>query len=104
MQINRPVANDAAARECDGRFLAPTQQRSKHTNRSAHFSDDVVGRDAVDLLSSHSDSAAGAFYLRAEVSENLKHVICVAQVGYPVNDTWFPRQQCRGENRQRGIL
>ena len=71
----------------------------KNTNGRAHFPDDIVGRDTVDLLGSHSHGAARAFHLRAEVSENLEHVIRVAQVGHAVNDTRLASQQCRGENR-----
>ncbi len=71
----------------------------KNTNGGAHFSHDIVGRDRVDLLGSHSHRAARAFHLRTKVSENLQHVIRVAQVGDAVNDAWLPRQQCRGEDR-----
>src|SRR5215471_12172300 len=99
MQIDRPIANDAAAWQGDAGFLAPTQQRSKNTNGRAHFPDDIVGCDAVDLPGSDSDGAARAFHLRTEVSENLEHVIRVAQVGHAMNDTWLPSQQCRGKNR-----
>src|SRR6266705_6697777 len=28
----------------------------------------------------------------------------VAQVGHTMNDAWFPSEQCRGQDRQRGIL
>ena len=104
MQINRPIANDTAAGQRDAGFLAPTQQRSQNTNGRAHFPDDIVRRDTVDLLGSHSHGAARAFHLRTEVSENLQHVIRIAQVGHAVNDTRLPSQQCRGENRQRGIF
>ena len=99
MQINRAIANDTAAGQCDAGFLAPTQQRSKNTNGRAHFANDIVGRDTVDLLGSHSHGAARAFHLRTQMSENLEHVIRIAQVGHAMNDTRLPSQQCRGEDR-----
>src|SRR5262245_36346414 len=101
MQINRPIANDAPAGQSNAGFLAPTQQWSENTNRRANFPYDVVWRDTVDLFGSHSHGAARAFHLRTQVSENLEHVIRVAQVGDTVDDTRLPGQQCRGENRQR---
>src|SRR5262245_2442931 len=98
MQINRPIANDAAAWQRDAGFLASTQQRPKNANGRAHFPDDIVRCDTVDLLGSHSHSATRAFDLCTQVSENLEHVIRIAQVGYAMNDTRLPSQQCRGEN------
>ena len=71
MQINRPIANDTAAGQSNAGLLAPTQQRSKNTNGRAHFANDVVRRDTLDFLGSHSHRAARAFHLRAEVRENL---------------------------------
>ena len=50
MQIDRPVADDAAARQRDGRFFATAQQRAEHANRGAHFAHDIVGRDRFDLF------------------------------------------------------
>ena len=49
MQIDRPIADDAAARQRDGRFLATAQQRPEHADRGAHFSHDFVGRDRFDF-------------------------------------------------------
>src|SRR5262245_35711799 len=104
MQINRPIANDTATGQRNAGFLAPAEQWAKNTNGRAHFPDNIVGRDTVDLLGSHSHGAARTLHLRTEVSENLEHVIRVAQVGHAVNDTWLSSQQCGGENWQRGIL
>ena len=50
MQIDRPIADDAAAGQRDGRFLSPAEQRTEHADRRAHFAHDLVGRDRVDLL------------------------------------------------------
>src|SRR4029077_19347089 len=77
MQINRPVANYATTRQSDGRFLAPTQQWSKNTYRRAHFSNNVVCRNRIDLFRDDTHVAAGAFHLRAEVHQDLQHVMRV---------------------------
>ena len=49
-------------------------------------------------------SLSKSLHLGTKVSEDLKHVIRVAQVGDPMNHTWLPRQQRGSQNRQRGIL
>ena len=67
MQIDRTVADDAAARQRNGGFFASAEQRSDHANRCAHFAHDIVGRDRFDLLRRHADCAAGALHLRAEM-------------------------------------
>ena len=75
-----PVADDAAAGQRDGGFLFPAEQRAEHADGRAHFAHDVVRRLGVDLLGLHRDHAAGPLDLRAEVREDLQHVMDVAQV------------------------
>ena len=104
MQINRPVANYATTRQSDGRFLAPTQQWSKNTNRRAHFSNNVVRRNRIDLFRSDTHGAAGAFHLCAEVHQDLQHVMRVAQVRHAMNEASVAREQCRSQDRQRRIF
>src|SRR4030095_12412466 len=45
MQVDRPVADRAAARQRNGGFSAPRQHRPQHQDRSAHLADHVVWRD-----------------------------------------------------------
>ncbi len=54
VQINWPIANDATAGQGDRRFLAPAQQRPENTNGRAHFPNDVVRRNRMDLFRRHS--------------------------------------------------
>ena len=50
MQIDRPIADDAAAGQRDGRFFAAAEERPEHADRRAHLPHDVVRRDRFDLL------------------------------------------------------
>src|SRR4029453_16049246 len=68
VQINWPIADDTTTGQRDCRFLATAERGSKHTNRSAHLSDDVVGANRMDLFCRDTDGPAGAFHLRAQVS------------------------------------
>src|ERR1043166_6052021 len=99
MQINRSIANDTAARQRNAGLLTTTQQWSQDANGRAHFPDNVVWRNTVNLFGGHGYGATRAFHLCTEVRQNLEHVIRVAQVRHTMNDTWLPSQQCRGENR-----
>ena len=71
-------------------------ERTQHADRCAHFSHDFVGRDRFDLLGVYGDGAAGAFHLRAEMHQDLQHVMRVAQVRNAVQDAGLPREQRRG--------
>src|SRR5437773_76576 len=42
MQVDRPVADNATARQGDSRFLATPKKRSKDANGRAHFSNDII--------------------------------------------------------------
>ena len=104
VQIDRPIADDATSRQRNRRFLAAPEQRAEHANRRAHFSHDVVGRDRFDRVGRDGDGAAGAFHLRAEMHQDLQHVMRVAQVGDAMEDARLAREQRRGEDRQRGVF
>ena len=104
MQIDRPIADDATARHRDGRFFAAAEQRAEHANRRAHFAHDIVGRDRFDLLRGHGDRAAGAFHLRAEMRQNLQHVMRVAQIRHATDDARLACEQRRRQDRQRRVF
>ena len=53
MQIDRPIANDAAAGNETVASAAP-EQRPEHANGRAHLAHDFVGRDRLDLLRLHA--------------------------------------------------
>jgi len=58
----------------------------------------------LNLLRRDADRAAGAFHLRAQMSQNLQHVMRVAQIGHAMNDTRLWRKQRRSQDRQRRIF
>src|SRR6266545_1400662 len=68
VQINWPVADDATSGQSDGRLLASTQRRSKHTHGSAHLPHDIVRGHRVDLFCRDADGATCPLYLRTQVS------------------------------------
>ena len=104
MQINRPIANDATARQRNRRLFAPAKERTNHANRRAHFADDIVGSDRIYFCGRDCDGAAGAFYLRAEVLQNLQHVVRVAQIGHAPNRARLASEKRRRQNRQSRIF
>ena len=48
--------------------------------------------------------AAGALHLRAEMGEDLQHVMDVAQIRHVMDDARLLREQGRGQDRQGGVL
>ncbi len=104
MQINRPIANDATTRQRNRRLFAPAKERTNHANRRAHFADDIVGSDRIYFYGRDCDGAAGAFYLRAEVLQNLQHVVRVAQIGHAPNRARLASEKRRRQNRQSRIF
>src|SRR3982750_1580220 len=100
MQINWPIANDAAAGQSNSGFFAAAQQWSKNTNRSSHSSNDIVRRDRLYLFRRDRNGPAGALHLRAQMGKNLQHVFGVTQIGHPMNDTRFPGEQRRRQDWQ----
>ena len=104
VQVDRAIADDAAARQRNRRFLAAAEQRTDDANRSAHPPDNIIGRNRIDFRGRDRDRAAGAFHFRAEMLQNLQHVMRVAQVRHTVNRARFAGEQRRRQNRQGGIL
>src|SRR5260370_39671869 len=85
MQVNRPIVNDATARQRNRRLFAPAKERTNHANRRAHFADDIVESVRIYFYGRDCDGAAGAFYLRVEVLQNLQLVARVPQIGHAPN-------------------
>ena len=104
VQVNRAVADDAAAGQRDGGLLFAPEQRAEHADGRAHFADDLVRSFGDDFLRLHRDRAARPLDLRAEVREDLQHVMDVAQVGDVVDDARLLGQQRGGEDGQRGVF
>src|SRR3954471_10335622 len=104
MQIDWPIAYDATAGQRHGRFLAPPEQWSDHANRSAHAPNHLVWRNGTDVLRGDGNGSARPFHMRAEVRQDLEHIVRVAQVRYtPDRDRFASQQGCR-QNRQSRVL
>ena len=57
--INRPVADDTAARHRNFAIVQPRQQRTEQADGSAHFADEIVRRDADWFFGASFNYAAG---------------------------------------------
>ncbi len=104
VQIDRAVADDAAAGQGNRGFLFTAKQRTEDADRGAHLADDVVRGLGSDVFGLHGDRAAGALDLAAEFAEDREHVVNVAQVGNARDDAGFLREQGCGQNRKRRVL
>ncbi len=104
MQIDRAITDDAAAGERDGRFLLAPEQWAEHAHGSAHLADDFVRGLGDDFFRLDGDHAAGPLHLRAEVREDLEHVMDIAQVGNVMDDARLLGQQGGREDGERGIF
>src|SRR5205807_6864999 len=60
--------------------------------------------DRLHFVGGDGDNPAGALHLSAEMSEDLQHVMRVAQVRHAMNRARLPSQQGRGQNGEGGVL
>ena len=104
VQVDRTVPDDAAAGQRNRGLFFPAQQRAQDANRCAHFSDDVVGRLGEDLFRFHGHRAAGPLYFATELTKDSEHIMDIAKIRDPRDDTRLLRQQRGGQNRKSGIL
>jgi len=95
VQIDRPVADGAAAGQADRRLTVARQQRPKHKHGRAHLAHDVIGRDRRgDAAGFQGDDPAeilGPPALRGD-----RHAMLVQQVAHGVNVS-EPRQAAQGQ-------
>src|SRR4030095_2093971 len=87
MKIDRTIANHAAAGQRNCRLLGAPKQWTENADRRAHFAHDFVGRDRADAFRLDGDGSTRPFYLGAKVSEDLKHVMDVTQIGHMMDHT-----------------
>ena len=104
VEVDRAVADDASAGQGDTGFAGAGEEGSHDADGGAHFTDEVVGRFAFDGFSGHHDRAAGPFHVGSEASEDLRHVIGVAEIRHAVNDALVACQQSGCENGKCGVL
>ena len=104
MKIDRAVADDAAAGQGDRRLLLAAEQGTEDADGGAHLPHDLVGRDRFDVLRADRHGAARPLHLRAEMGEDLQHVVDVAEIRNVVDDDRLFGEQGGGENRQGRVL
>ena len=104
VEIDRPVADDAAPRHGDRGLPLAAQERTQDANRGAHLADNLVRSGGGDFFRLHGDRAAGPLHGGAQVVEDLEHVMHVREIGNMMDDTFLLREQGGGEDRQGGVL
>ena len=112
VQVDRAVADRAAAGHRDGRLAAARQHRAEHQDRGAHLAHQIIGRDIRGdprRLHAHHPSEI----LRARPLNDRRDAELVHQVLEPVNISEARQvaqgqrllgEQRAGNERERGIL
>jgi ABC-type dipeptide/oligopeptide/nickel transport system ATPase subunit len=102
MQINRPVANDAAARQGNGGLSQSCDERTEDANRSPHLADQIIRSfRGSQRLGIHRDRSARAIHRRSHGSQNAEHVVRVAHIWNAPDDALFLGQQGSRQDWQR---
>ena len=106
VKIDGTIADDATARQRNGGLFLAAEQGPEHADRGAHLADDFMALGAWVVIVSGlgGDHTAGPFDLRAEMRENLQHVMDVAEIGHMMDDARLLGQQCRCEDGERGVF
>ena len=105
MQVDRPHADRAAARQRDAHPARASEQRSENEHRGPHRFDQIVGRvRGTDLSSLHRGLCAGGRQKDADVPQELFHRADVPHVGQVREANRLGRQESRRQARQRGVL
>ncbi len=104
VKVDRPIADHAAAGKRNDRLLLPAEQRPKHADGCAHFPHNLVGSLRLDVLRLDPDRAAGALHTRAEMREDLEHVVDVREVGHVGDRARLLREKGRSEDGQRAVF
>ena len=97
MQVDRPVADCAAARQTDRRFARAANQRPEHEDRRAHLADDVIGRGGAGQPPG-AQRHHPAEILRPRSLHQRRDAELVEQVPETV-DIGEPRQEVGGRSR-----
>jgi hypothetical protein len=112
VQVDRAVADRAAAGQRHGRLARTGEQRAEHQDRGAHLADDVIGGDGRGQPAgsrSHDPAEivrAGAFD-RSRGAELVEQMAEAVDIGEPRQVAQRQRligQQRAGHQRKRGIL
>ncbi len=107
VQIDRPGADRAAARERDPRLAHARQQRPQHQDRGAHFANDIVGRlGASDGAPERKRAAIAAHRLHRDpvLREQCRHGVNVGELRHVLQDQPLLGKQPGHHQRQRRVL
>jgi hypothetical protein len=112
MEVDRAVADGAAAGQRHGRFSGPSKHRPKHQDRGAHLADHVVGRDRrgdVGRVERHPAAVFAApdpfdHRRNAELVEQMAEAVDVGEPRQIAERQFVFGEECAGQQRERGVL
>lgn len=104
MEVNRAVADNAAAGEGDSAFLQAAGEGAEDANGGPHLPHEVVGGDGFDPLGFDDDDAGGSLDLGSELAEDLKHVVGIREVGDAADGAGVLREEGGGEDGQGAVF
>ena len=115
VQVDRPRADGAAARQRDARLAAARQQRAQHPEARAHAADQLVGRGGVDDVArgqmeglAQVRRGIGALAVDGEVdavvAQDARQQVDVGEVRHVLQGQPVGRQQARDHQRQGRVL
>ncbi len=108
MDVDRPRADGAAARQRNAGLARARQQRAQHQDRGAHLRDDVVGRLGVSDVAADRQGMAGAVLdildRDAVLFEQQPHGGDVVDPWHVAEHHALRRQQARHQQLQGGVL
>ena len=107
VQVDRPGADRAAARQRDARLARAGQQRAEHQDRGAHLAHDVVGRlGAGDRAAERQRAAVVADRIDGDavLGQQQAHGLDVGKPRHVAEHQALVGQQGGGHQRQGGVL
>lgn len=112
MQVDRTVADRAAAGQRDGRLARAREQRPQHQDRRAHLAHDVIGRDRgghpARAQRHHPAEILGPRALdhrrHAELVEQMAEAVDISETRQVAQRQRLVGQQRARQQRQRAVL
>ena len=107
VQIDRPHADVAPARQRHTRLAHPSQQRTQHQERSAHLAHDVIRRLGIGDRPADRQTPpviVQPVHRHAVLRQQLVHGLDVGQARHVRQHQPFVGQHPRGHQRQGGVL
>ena len=104
VQVDGPGTNDATAGQGDFGVVLPSQQGAENADRAAHFADEVVVADRLELGRAHGDGVALDRDPGAERGEDFGHEMDITQLRHAPDDAFSGGQQGRRHDRQHRVF